>query len=90
MAINSLLGLFLIKLMLTVLSFLLPKPNAKWITITRWNPEISYSMAYVSQLIFPILEIIFTAVILIAFDDNTYNWNGPLVFGLIIDVGIIV
>ena len=69
---------------------ILPKPDEKWIKITRWDPEISYFMIYVSQTIFPVIEIIIIAAIFIIPDNDTYNINAPLVFGLLVDIGIII
>lgn len=74
---------------LIALSFALPKPNEKWIGITRWNPEITYFLAYVTQTILPVIEIIVTSVIFIISDNDTKNLNAFLVFGLLVNLGII-
>ena len=70
------------------LCFALPKPDEKWISITRWNPEIYYFLGYVSQTIFPVIEIIIISVIFIIPDNDTYNLNAFLVFGLLVNLGI--
>ena len=57
---------------------------------TRWNPEISYFTAYSSQMIIPVIEMIYIAIILMIPDRDTDILNGPLVFGMIVDIGIIV
>ena len=53
-----------------------------------WNPEISYYTAYITQMLFPAVEIIIIAVILL--DPDTYEMTGPLVFACLLDAGIII
>ena len=52
---------------------------------------IKYCMAYVSQTIFPAIEMIMIVIVLfINLDNETKVLNAPLVFGLLVDIGIIL
>ena len=46
-------------------SLLLPKPTEKWIFFSQWNPELSYGLAWISQVVFPCAIILTAAVMLI-------------------------
>ena len=80
--------LVFIQAILISFSVLIPKPNERWINFLRWNPELSYYMAYISQMLFPAVEMIIIAVILI--DPDTYEMTGPLVFACLLDAGFMI
>ena len=74
---------------LFIISIFLPKPGEKWIKIARWNPEISYYSALISQTLFPVVEIIIIAVLLFSPKYKVYDLKGPLVFALFLSIGVI-
>ena len=78
------------QLIILFISYYMPKPSLRWINLTRWNPELCYFFAYVSQTIFPAAEFIILLVIVIDHDEKTYDLMGPFVFFMLMDVGLII
>ena len=78
-----------IQAILLTIALLSPKPSEKWIPLTKWNPELQYYLAFISQTVFPAVEFIIIVVILTGDHmDDTNELTGPLVVACIVDAGI--
>ena len=79
-----------VQFILLLFALLTPKPSERWISLTRWNPELQYYLAFISQTILPAVQFVIIIVIIIGdYKDNKNDLTGPLVFACVLDAGII-